>query len=404
MKVKNCVVSFLAVVLIFYMGGCENPFSPNKESATKDFHNSNERPKNIDKTPMEKKDPSINKEESEKEKAALAQKNEEMLQQKIREYLNTNSLSGTIAVVRGKHILFNEGTGYANIEKKSLNTASTTYPIGSITKIFVSTSIMMLQERQLLNIQDPVSKYIPNFPNGDKIKLYHLLTHTSGIRSPNWQKSDKTPLNLIQEIEKAPIKFQPGEKWDYLDANYMILGYIVEKTSGTSLHQFIQENIFNKIPLKETGFVTHENSVPYSSMGYMKKDDIERPTNSLNAYTLFGCGDIYTTAYDMAHFDQALLNGELISKNSLLEMTTPSGTHAKYALGIYNDFDKNYYFSIGVLGGWYSMHAYYKDKEHTQIVILMNSRTKTTEIGNIMKDIYQMVMASPLSSEVDGAI
>ncbi|WHY84898.1 serine hydrolase domain-containing protein [Neobacillus novalis] len=404
MKVKNLVVFLLVVVLVFYMGGCENSTPPNKESATKDFHNINESPKNKDKIPIGKKDPSIIKEESEKEKAALAQKNEEMLQQKIREYLNTNSLSGTFAVVRGKHILFNEGAGYANIEEKSLNTASTTYPIGSITKIFVSTSIMMLQERQLLNIQDPVSKYIANFPNGDKIKLYHLLTHTSGIRSPNWQKSDKTPLNLVQEIEKAPIKFQPGEKWDYLDANYMILGYIVEKTSEISLHQFIQENIFNKISLKETGFFTHENPVPYSSVGYMKQDDKDKPTNSLNPYVLFGCGDIYTTAYDMAQFDQALLNGELISKNSLVQMTTPSGTHSKYALGVYNDFDKNYYFSIGVLGGWYSMHAYYKDKDQTQIVILMNSRSKTTEIGNIMRDIYQMVLDSPLSSNMDGAL
>ncbi len=397
MKGKHLVVFLLAAILIFYMGGCENPFSQNIESANKHSNKKREK-KTTEKNELNAKE---ELQKNEHERVALAQKNEEMLQQKIRDYLNTNSLSGTIAVVRGKHILFNEGVGYTNIEKKVLNTPSTTYPIGSITKIFVSTSIMMLQERKKLTIQDPVSKYISNFPNGDKIKLYHLLTHTSGIRSPHWQKNDKTPLDLIQEIAKGSVKFQPGEKWDYLDANYMVLGYIVEKVTGTSLHEFIQENIFDKVPLKETGFFTHENPEPYTSKSYVKKDDKIEKTNSLNPYLLFGCGDIYTTAYDLAQFDQALLSGKLVSKNSLEQMTTPSAAQPKYALGIYNDYDRNYYFSIGVLGGWYSMHGYYKDNNHTQIVILMNSRTKTTEIGSIMKNIYRIIMDSPLSSQTD---
>ncbi|XJZ26388.1 serine hydrolase domain-containing protein [Bacillota bacterium Lsc_1132] len=73
-----------------------------------------------------------------------------------------------------------------------------------------------------------------------------------------------------QKVKQMPLKFQPGEQWDYLDANYMVLGYIVEKVSGISLHDFIQTNIFDKAGMKETGFITHDHPVPYSSVSYIE--------------------------------------------------------------------------------------------------------------------------------------
>lgn len=328
------------------------------------------------------------KKKAEQEKKAKEEK-EETIRQSIRDYLQKGNYSGVVTVVQGNHTIFNEGVGYADLDKKTLNGPETTFPIGSITKVFISTSVMQLQERGKLNIQDPVSKYLPGFPNGQNIKLYNFLTHTSGIDRLHWHRGDITPLKLVQEIERQPEKFQPGTKWDYLDANYMVLGYIIEKITGMNLHDYIKMNILDKVPMKESGFITPEHPVPYSSIGYIKKDDKIEPTKYLSVYPLFACGDIYTTALDLSQFDQALMNGKLVSTNSLEQILTPSGL-STYGLGLYKNKEGMIY-SVGVLGGWYTIHAYYPDK--TSIVILLNVRTKTN-IELALTGIRQIVQAN----------
>ena len=167
----------------------------------------------------------------------------------------------------------------------------------------------------------------------------------------------------------------------------MVLGYIIEKVTGMKLDDYIQANILNKVPMKETGFITHEHPVPYNSVGYLLNGDKVESTKYLSTYPLFGCGNIYTTAYDLTQYDQALMNGRLISKDSLKQVLTPSGK-STYGLGLYNR--GNVIFSIGVLGGWYSMHAYYPE-DKLSIVVLLNARSKTTNIELIMAGIYQIV-------------
>lgn len=377
MKYKKFGFFFLVAALAINLVGCGNQFFQSGKSSNKETTKIKE---------IKASKENLRILENQK-KLEISRKNQELLQKKISDYLVANNNSGSVFVEHNNQLLFNEGVGYADVEKKVLNEPSTTYPIGSITKIFVATSIMKLQEEKKLTIQDPISKYIPNFPNGDKIKLYNFLTHTSGIQRPLWHKGDTTPLSLVHEIEKLPLKFQPGEKWDYLDANYMVLGYVIEKVTGAPLHDFIQKNIIDKVPLKETGFITHEHPVPYTSVGYLTKNNKIQSTKYLNTYALFGCGDIYATASDLSQFDQALMNGKLVSKESLNQMLT-SSTKSTYGLGLYNR--GNFVFSVGVLGGWYTMHAYYND--NTSIVILLNNRSKGTHnIENTTADIYQMV-------------
>lgn len=316
---------------------------------------------------------------------------EELLQKKVYDYLIENNLSGSVYVGRNNQTFFNGAVGYANVEKKLLNQSSTTYPIASISKIFLATSIMQLQEIHKLSIQDPVSKYIPDFPNGSKLKLYNLLTHTSGIQALHWKNSDKTPLSLVQEIEKMPFKFPPGQEWDYRDENYMVLGYILEKVSGTTLHDYIQRNILNKIQMKQTGFMTPKRPDPYTSVSYLMVDNkkVQR-TQLLNVYNLFACGDIYSTASDLAKFDKALMNGQLVSKNSVKQMLTPSSRY-NYGLGLYINSEKVW--SNGILDGWLSRHSYFKDK--TQIVVLLNVKNKNTKFDRITSDLYKLVKDFP---------
>jgi CubicO group peptidase (beta-lactamase class C family) len=308
----------------------------------------------------------------------------EHIRQKIENYLITNHLSGSIAVVKNNKKVFTEGIGYSNIFNRTLNSPSTTYPIGSITKTIVAVCILQLQESGKLTIHDPVSKYVTNLPK--KVKIVHLLNHTSGIQPPIWHIGDKEPKDIIKKAGKRASKFPPGTKWDYNDINYLILGHIVEKVSGSTLQEYIEKNIFKKASMVNAGFITSENPAPFTSNGYIKIAERFINSSKLNTYLLFGCGNIYATALDLCLFDEALMSGKLISYQSLKEMVAP-GSKSGYGLGLYHTGDRIY--SRGVVGGWESLHVYYKDK--TSIVVLLNIRDKQNDIKNIANDIYNIL-------------
>ncbi|MDP4087261.1 MAG: serine hydrolase domain-containing protein, partial [Bacillota bacterium] len=234
---------------------------------------------------------------------------------------------------------------------------------------------------------DPISKYIPNFPNGKRIELIHLLTHTSGIQRPIWHKEDSTTTDLMKEIENRKVHFRAGSKWDYQDANYMVLGYILEKVTGISLQDYIQKNIFDKANMVDSGFITSSLLTPISSVGYLKDGKSFNPIRVYNAKLLFGCGDIYSTANDLALFDQALIHGKLVSYPSLKEMLVP-GSASTYGMGLYNK--GNVIFSHGNLGGFEAIHSFYKDG--TSIAILLNVRDTSVNIFKTLSGIHQILI------------
>lgn len=321
------------------------------------------------------------------------------VQQKIRDYLVKRGMNGNVAVVKGDQTLFDEGAGFANFSEKSLNQRTTAHPIGSITKAIVATSVLQLQDKGKLSIHDPVAKYFPHFPDGSNIRLIHLLNHTSGIQPPHWHFANRSPEQLIQAIGKKPIKFQPGSKWDYRDANYVVLGRVIEKVSGLPLHEYIQKNIFNQAGMAHSGFMTNQPHTVHLSTGYFKKMNRLLAARTWNPVSLFGFADIYSTASDLCQYDQALMKGKLITKKSLSEMLTP-GSSSRYGLGLYNLGYAVY--SRGVIGGWEALHVYYKDD--TSIAVLLNVRDKKMDIHQISKDIFKIVESqtpSPLSTGGD---
>lgn len=308
------------------------------------------------------------------------------VQTRLWQYLFTNHISGSVVVAKNNKIIFNEGIGYANFGTRTLNKPTTTYPLASITKSIVATSIMQLQEKGRLSIQDPVSKYLPHFPNGKNIKLINLLDHTSGIRPPLSHQGIRTPLDLIKRMEGQPEKFQPGTQWDYRDENYAILGYILEKVSGQPLHTYIRENIFAKAGMKDVGFINQNQPVPITAVGYIKKYKLLIPTRVSSKAFLFGFGDIYSTAYDLCLYDEALIKGKLVSKKSLQEMLKPH-SQSKYGIGFYNvGFAIQ---SRGVLDGYESFHAIYNDKIY--ISILLNVRDKRKDVHLMSQEIHNIV-------------
>ena len=137
-------------------------------------------------------------------------------------------------------MVFSKGYGFANLEWDVPNSPTAKFRLGSVTKQFTAACILLLEERGKLKIDDPVKKYMPDAPAAwDKVTIFNLLTHTSGIPSftgfPDYASTEAiatTPEKLVARFRDKPLEFQPGEKWNYSNSGYVLLGYLIGKTVG----------------------------------------------------------------------------------------------------------------------------------------------------------------------------
>jgi CubicO group peptidase (beta-lactamase class C family) len=227
----------------------------------------------------------------------------------------------------------------ANYEHDIPNTPQTKFRLGSITKQFTAMAIMQLQAQDLLSVNDTLSKYIPDYPNGDKITIHHLLTHTSGIANftelPESERKKIKPHTLEQLIERfkhKPVDFKPGEKHSYSNSGYMLLTYIIEKASGKKYEIVLKENIFAPLNMNNTGYDKSRIIIKNRASGYSKRDRTSGCSNVdgelVNAdYTDMsyhsGAGALYSTVEDLYLWDQALYSEKLLSNESLSTIFIP---------------------------------------------------------------------------------
>jgi CubicO group peptidase (beta-lactamase class C family) len=257
---------------------------------------------------------------------------------------------GSVLVAKGDDILLNTGYGKANHDKQIDNNPQTVFGIGSITSQFTATAIMMLQEKNQLNIQDTINKYIADYPNGEKIKIYHLLTHTSGIpelyslvESIEIGKRTYTSAEVIDLFKNKPLSFDVGSKYEFSNSNYALLGFIIEKVSGLKYEDYIEQNIFKPLDMNSSGFLSSTKSTDNNSgitkraIGYKKLvanttelgENVTEPSNTYEKSfeaepTLtYAAGGIYSTVEDLYKWNNALNTNKLISKESIKEMFTP---------------------------------------------------------------------------------
>ena len=306
--------------------------------------------------------------------------------QKLDQYLKDREFNGTVLVTDKDHVVLNKGYGYADVPNHIENTPQTKYRIGSITKTVVATSILQLQEQGKLNIQDNVHKYIPSFPADKNITLYHLLTHTSGLPEIGKGKVNAASrLNLVNWIGSLHLEFPPGTGWRYTDYNYMVLAYIIENISKKPLGEYVKENIFARAEMHESGMGDMVPGEQHFTKGYKKKDNVLVPVPKLGMEWLYGCGEMYTTVGDMKKLDEAIINGKLLSEQSIQAMFTPS-PERKYAFSFY--INPDYFHNHGVLNGWNTFNNFNKDKG---TFVILFSNVKNSMDDDFNKEFRKMV-------------
>lgn len=247
----------------------------------------------------------------------------------------------SLAIVRDGRIVKAQGYGFANLELKAPATKQTVYEIGSNTKQFTAAAIMMLMEDGKIRLDDSVTKYFPEAPEAWRpITIRHLLTHTSGIQNhvavPDWLDVFRTNLKfetapprdeLLKMFFKLPLEFQPGETWAYDNTGYYLLGVVIEKASGKSYWQFLDERIFKPLGMNATRNTDPQPLVPNRASGYEWKHDHFENRPVLLPAIAFSAGSLLSTAEDMAKWDAALQSEKLLKKSSLDQIWTAAVTN-----------------------------------------------------------------------------
>ena len=261
-----------------------------------------------------------------------AQAPSERMQQVVEPYVDAQMFMGSVLVAQKGKVLFSKGYGWADLEWNIPNSSTTRFQIASVTKQFTAASILLLEERRKLKTGDPVKKYLPDAPAAwDKITIYNLLTMTSGL-SDHAIEYGPTPPNRLIYADK-PLGFQPGEKWDYENTNYLLLGYLLEKVSGQSYADFLRENIFKPLGMNDSGVDSNVAIVPHRASGYWPGADGVENAERTNISGALSAGGIYSTTDDMLRWIEGLFGGKLLRLESLRKMTTPF--KHDYACGLY---------------------------------------------------------------------
>ena len=310
---------------------------------------------------------------------------DEVLQKKLDDYVTSAHLAfkfnGTALVARKGEILLQKGYGFRDVTTKSPNKTDTRFPILSITKPFTAIAILKLQEQGKLSVQDKLAKYFPDYPNGHKIKIHHLLTHSSGIY--NYTEpvgiEDSALINypisrqrVLDIFVTGPVEFAPGKRYSYNNSGYFLLGLIIEKVTGKPYETVIRELIFDPLGMTKSGFDFLAVTDSLKAKGY-EFLDAERtaPYKHYDSTFAYSAGSIYSTVGDMYKWAKAISGKQILSEDSWKLAFTPKVNRYGYGWMIDQFFKHHYVRHSGGYPGYMSEFIYYPEEDLT--IILLNN-------------------------------
>jgi len=230
---------------------------------------------------------------------------------------------------RGR-ILLAQGYGLANVELSVPVKPETIFQSGSTGKQYVSAAIMMLVEEGKLSLDDSITKYFPDAPDTWKpIRIKNLLSHTSGLaeyesgertgpKGPFYLRLDFTEDELVTKIEALPIEFLVGEKWNYRNTNYVLLGVIIHKITGMFYGDFLQDRIFKPLGMNSTRLISDADIIPNRSSGYeIVRNELKNQSWVSPTFNSTADGALYFNVLDIAKWDGALYGTRLLTQSSL---------------------------------------------------------------------------------------
>jgi CubicO group peptidase (beta-lactamase class C family) len=265
------------------------------------------------------------------------------MDQVVQSFVGNGTFAGSVLVARGSDVIVSKGYGLANVEWNVPSSPSARFRVASITKQFTAAAILLLEERGRLKIDDLVKTHLPEAPaTWDRITLFHLLTHTAGFpglqslptgRQPPVESADGTVAGFVTALMQRPLESQPGERFNYTNSGYLILGHLIQKLTGQSYETFIRENIFTPLGMKDSGLDSPAVIARRAGQYTVTRNGLVNAYSPSDRIVPNASGGLYSTAEDLLRWQDALYGGKVLSKVSLDKMTRPFKDD--YGLGVY---------------------------------------------------------------------
>ncbi len=323
----------------------------------------------------------------------------------LNNFYNKGMFNGSVLVSMNGKIVYKSAFGFANFEHEILNKTETKFEIGSCTKQFTATLIMLLKEKRQISLDDKITDYLPEYPSdkGGKITIHNLLSHTSGI--PEYVDLPEMECLLFRENNSSEfmkvfwdldLNFEPGSELRYSNSNYFILGVIIERITGKPYAQVLQESIFNPLGMKNSGVIKITEILKNKAYGYIKLDDTLTVAPCWNTSGVFSAGNIYSTVEDLFKWQLALQSNTLINKESFDRMLTPNFSRYGYGFAVLNQAHKDgskytLYGHEGEIPGFRSLINTIKEDNSSVIIMDNNQNPNHFKIANaIRKIVYEV--------------
>jgi D-alanyl-D-alanine carboxypeptidase len=239
-------------------------------------------------------------------------------------------MGAALVTLNGKTV-FSSACGWADAQWSVKNSSDTRFPIASITKEFTAAAVLLLYQEKKFALTDPIGQYIPNLPGSwQSATIHQLLTHTSGVPiytgTPDYKQinPDLNGLNLNGDIPTAllnlvrdrPLMHAHGEEFTYNNSGYILLGMLIEKVSGVPYPRFIQERIFDRLQMRDSGYDDSRIIVPRLAKGYTLAGTEQRNADWFDPRSAWSAGALYSTVGDLTRWSGALAHGELLNAES----------------------------------------------------------------------------------------
>jgi CubicO group peptidase (beta-lactamase class C family) len=345
---------------------------------------------------------------------------DDLIAQELDAYLHRLSgrdvFSGAVLLARHWQPIYKNAFGLANRDFEVPNRIDTRFNIGSMNKMFTAVAIAQLVERGELSFDDQLSKYIPEFPNkeaSEKIRIKHLLTHTSGLFGPLFgRKFNRFSKEIFRTIDSLmglakgeELVFEPGTGWKYSNTGFLVLGKVVETITGRSYYDYVSENIYRPAGMANTDCYHLDQANPNLAIGYEKVVSHEGIYYKINLFRHVIRGGPaaggYSTVEDLLKFDQALRSYKLGAKESvdLLLAPKPELNSPEYGFGFFIEHKGQVAGHPGTFPGVSSQLLMFLGTGHTFVVLSNYSRGREPVVKKLASLILELERGSQLPPE-----
>jgi D-alanyl-D-alanine carboxypeptidase len=298
--------------------------------------------------------------------------------QYLRPLVASGDFNGVALVARGGRVLVQRAYGKADWDLDAPLSARSRFRVASITKTFTAAAVAMLAEQGKLSVRDPLSKFVPDFPSGEKIQIRHLLLFAAGVPNPSASGCSAATLDdLVADLARKPLDFEPGTRSQYSNGSYVLLARVIEAASGTPWATFLHDRIFAPLRLDATTVDDPGRVVPDRARGFVPgvgPAGVEHAPCE-GAWADVGSGSVVSSATDLYRWGRAV-RAESLFKRTALEYP--------YGWGVRKYFDRSVIEQSGIVDGFSSYLAVYLDAD-LYVVLLTNVQSGTlTELGKAL--------------------